>query len=130
MKWSLQQLHKYNGKTFTFSTTFNFEEEIKPIDDILSISIVYVEGQGRNLFDDDFHFDLHIKANLILEDARTLEPIDFSIDLEVEETFSADPDNLNAQFIEKNTIDLRAVVWENILLEKPIRIVKEDTTDN
>ena len=68
---------------------------------------------------------MHIKANLILEDARTLEPIDFSIDLEVEETFSADPDNLNAQFIEKNTIDLRAVVWENILLENQFELLKK-----
>ena len=31
-------------------------------------------------------------------------------------------------FVEKNTIDLEDAVWENIYLEKPMRIFKEGTT--
>jgi uncharacterized protein len=127
MKWSLQQLHKYNGKPFTFSGTYNFEEEIKNIDDILGISVVEVSGEGQNLYDDEFRFDLSIRTTLILEDARTLMPVDFPLHLEVTETFSTDPEHYDARLIEKNTVDLRPVVWENILLEKPMRIVQTDS---
>jgi uncharacterized metal-binding protein YceD (DUF177 family) len=44
--------------------------------------------------------------------------------------FSPDPKHADAYFVEKNTIDLRPLVWECILLEKPMRVVKEEITGN
>ncbi|HEY8395172.1 MAG TPA: YceD family protein [Bacilli bacterium] len=130
MKWSLQQLHKYNGKPFSFSEKLNFDEEIAGISDILGISEVEVTGVGRNVYEDDFEFDLNIKATLTLQDARTLEPVLYPLDIQVTEVFSPDPEHTDAYFVEKNTIDLRPLVWECILLEKPMRVVKEEITDN
>jgi uncharacterized protein len=130
MKWSLQQLHKYNGKPFSFSGSFNFEKEIENISDILGISTVEVEGNGQNVFEDDFEFNLQIQATLILEDARTLNPVEYPLKLEITEIYSPNPRNDDARLVEKNTIDLRPLVWESILLEKPIRIVQEELTDN
>ncbi|MDD3999840.1 MAG: hypothetical protein PHX62_02965 [Bacilli bacterium] len=130
MKWSLQQLHKYNGESFTFSGTYNFEKEIENISDILGISNVEVEGVGQNLYDDDFKFDLKIRATLILEDARTLDPVDYPLNLEITEIYSPELRDDDTRLIEKNTIDLRPLVWEVVLLEKPIRFVIEKLPDN
>lgn len=131
MKWSLQQLYKYKNQDFRFETTFDFTEEIKNIDDILGISETIVKGKLTVLDFDRFKFDLNIKCTLVLEDARTLDPIDYLIDLDVVETYSVeDNGDLDAIIIESNTVDLRPVVWEHILLHKPIRFVKEETQVN
>ncbi|MGD9886854.1 MAG: YceD family protein, partial [Bacilli bacterium] len=57
---------------------------------------------------------------------RTLEPVNYPIDLQVTEIFDTQMYDDDSRLIEKNTVDLRPVVWENVYLEKPIRIVKEE----
>ena len=61
---------------------------------------------------------------MYLEDSRTLEEVEFPINIDVCEVFGKDPDNDEMRYIEKNTIDLYDIIWENILLEKPMRICK------
>ena len=128
MKWSLQQLFKYTHTPLKFSEELDFKEYIKGIDDILDISLAKVEGSALHLYDERYQFDLSIKCTLVLEDAVTLDPIDFPLDINVIETFDKVVDeemDEDVRPIEKNTIDLYDVVWEDILLEKPIRVTKE-----
>jgi len=128
MKWSLQQLNKFYDSDFSFEESFDFTEEIKNISDILGISEIKVKGRLKVLDFNAFSFDLKIVGTMILEDSRTLDPIDYDIKLEVNETFGIEDDGNDViRLIEANTVDLRPVVWENILLEKPIRIVKEES---
>jgi len=131
MKWSLQQLNKYKNQEYTFSTTYDFTEEIKNIDDILGISPIQVDGKLTVLDYDRFQFDLKIKGKLILQDARTLDPVDFLIDLDVVEVYSVeDYGDEDVILIDSNTVDLRPLIWEHVLLQKPIRYVKEENQDN
>lgn len=128
MKWSLQQLNKFYSQDYSFEETFDFQEEVKNIDDILGISEIKVTGVIHVLEFDTFEFDLHIQGTLILEDARTLDPVDFELDMDVVEYFAVeDNGNDDIRIIETNTIDLKPIIWENVLLEKPIRIVKDDS---
>lgn len=124
MKWSLQQLYKYNRKSFTFETTYDFKDYIANIEDIIDIKEFHVSGVGHNVIDDRFHFELNVKGMLILECARTLVEVPFLIDVQTIEVFDkvivGDED---VWLIEKNTIDLKDVVWETILLQKPIRVI-------
>ncbi len=129
LKWSLAQLFKYNHKPFEFEDELNFKNRIKNIDDILDISLVKVKGNGRNLVDDRYIFNLSIECLLTLECARTLEPVEFPISLEVTEVFDTLDNDEDIRLIEKNTIDLSDVIWENIYLEKPMRVFKEGTTE-
>ncbi len=127
MKWSLQQLYRFGKNSFKFSGEYDFSEKIKDIDDILDISNVKVEGIGQNINDDRYMFNLHITCDLVLECARTLDPVDFPIDLEVIEIYDTVDDG-EVNYVEKNTIDLEDAVWENIYLEKPMRVFKEGST--
>ncbi len=125
MKWSLQQLFKYTQTPLKFSEELDYSEYIKGIDDILDISKVEVEGSVIHLYDDRYSFDLLINCNLVLEDAVTLDPVEYPINIEVNEIFDKAVDeesDEDVRKIEKNTIDLYDVVWENILLLKPIRV--------
>lgn len=132
LKWSLAQLFKYNHKAFDFEDTFDYHEYIKNVDDILDISEVKVSGTGKGVFENRYSFDLHIECLLILECARTLEPVEFPIKMDITEVFDTDVKEDNEddiRVIEKNTIDLYDIVWENIYLEKPMRVFKEGTTE-
>ncbi len=123
MKWALSQLFKYNGKPFTFEAEYDFKKYIENIDDIIDITPTKVTGVGKNVIGDRYSFDLHITTTLILEDAVTLEALEFPIDLEVTEEFDTEDDG-ECNLIVKNTIDLEPVVWEIVYLEKPMRITK------
>ena len=128
MKWALSQLYKYNGKPFTFQGTLDFSKDIQGIDDILDLSIIQVEGTGQHLYGERFLFNLHIQATMTLECAITLDPVLFPIDLHVTEIFDREDDG-EANFIQGNTIDLYQVIWENVYLEKPMRITKFDDSN-
>ena len=130
MKWSLQQLNKYSNEYLTFQTSYTFEEYSKSVNGLISIGEVKVDGRAKCIGLDKYKFDLHICASLELEDAWTLEPVPFEIDIEVTEIFDKDETDEDVRVIEKNTVDLYDVVWENILLEIPMRIVKEEKEVN
>lgn len=127
MKWALAQLYRYNKNPFSFSVEYDFHDRIANIDDILDISIVKVNGTGQNVYDDRYVFNIHIECVMTLECARTLEPVIFPINLDIEEVFDTVDDG-EVNYIEKNTIDIDNIIWENIYLEKPMRIFKEGST--
>ena len=129
MKWSLQQLNRYSNEDLVFSGEFNFNEFVGQVNGLLSITDVNVEGRCRCIDIDRYKFDLHITALLELEDSWTLEPVSYKVDLEVTEVFDKAETDDDVRLIEKNTVDLKEVVWENILLEIPMRIVKDEVKE-
>ena len=128
LKWSLAQLGKFNHKEFSFEDVYDFHDRIESIDDILDISEAKVSGKGINVSEDRYVFNLHITCVLTLECARTLEPVTFPVSLDVEEIYDTVDDG-EVRLIEKQTIDLTDAIWEDIYLEKPMRVFKEGTTE-
>ena len=126
MKWALAQLFRYNGKPFNFEGSYDFTDYIKNDPDILSISPALVSGTGRCIKDDHYEFNIHIECVMTLECSLTLEPVDYRINLDVVEEFDKVESSEDVNIISGNTIDLKDVVWQNIYLEKPMRIVKAE----
>ncbi len=129
MKWSLQQLNRYSNEDLEFSGELNYDEFVGSVNGLISISAVNVSGKARCIDWDRYKFDLHITALLELEDSWTLEPVPYKIDLEVTEVFDRQDTDEDVRIIEKNTVDLKDVVWENILLSIPMRIVKDEVKE-
>ena len=63
---------------------------------------------------------------MTLECAVTLDPVDYVINIDVCEEFDKVESNEDVNIIKGNTIDLKDVVWQDIYLEKPMRIVKSE----
>ena len=128
MRYTTSQLIKHQNQDNRFLETLDFSSVLKGDDDLLAISPVKVEGFYEIEDNTYFHFTLHIETTLTLACAKTLKPVEYPLSIEVEETFSADKndDYLN---IEGLTIDLYPVIWSNIYLEKPMRIIHPDAQD-
>jgi uncharacterized protein len=70
-------------------------------------------------------FYLDIKCTLVLPCAVSLDEVEYLIDLSVEEVFTEHKSD-DSNIIEGITIDLLPIIWSNILLEKPMRVLSEN----
>jgi len=103
-----------------------FEEEYYSRSSINRLEPVEVNGKITLNSLNELNLSLNIEGNMYLGDAITLEDIKYPFNIEIEETIS---DNDEYFCIENNKMDLKEFIWKNIVLEIPIRVVKEDNED-
>lgn len=121
MKWSVQQLEKLTNTPYKFNLTLDFQEEIKKVEDILEIKDVLVEGEIIKVNYGTYRLTYKMHVPLVLECALTLDPVEYLIETEYDEVHSVE--NIDEYFlIENNTLDMKSVIWTNILMEKPLSV--------
>ena len=128
MKWTIHELGKLVNIDNQISQTIDFSNYIKN-SDIVKISPVLVSGEFEIYDNEEFVFYLDIKCELTLQCAITLDDVIYPLDISTEEVFTTFRDD-NTNLIEGITIDLLPIVWSNIILEKPMRVVSENAYDN
>ena len=134
MKWSLQQLQKINNFPYQFNLESDFTkflDEIKNTGaetDILDVKKVDAIISIEKLDMENFKFDYQISAELEIACALTLEPVLYNMNINVSETYSTNPDEEDEEQypFDGNTIDTKMIVWSNILVNIPIRVVRDD----
>ena len=95
-------------------------------DDIKDISEVAVNG---NITNDGYmlSLNLNIKCTLTLICSISLKDVKYDINCDIEEEISEDSDE-NMKIL-NNSIDLLPIIWQNILLEVPIKVVSPDVKE-
>ena len=127
MKWSVSQLRKLTTNPYHFSLEIDFSNEAEQVEDIQSIGIALVEGTISRVDDDIFRCVYHLKVDLVLSCSLTLEPVNYSMNFEQEDLIGYANENYDDVVeISGNTVDLNAIVWDNIIVNIPIRIVRDD----
>lgn len=83
----------------------------------------------KNANQDDILY-LECRGDLILEDARTLDRVSYPISVSMEEKIDEESE-ICGKFLEKskNTLDIMAILWENIVLEIPISYTVSDSLE-
>jgi len=127
VKWTIQELRKLSRHLHHIEGVIDVHSFLTPDDDILDISDVRVQGEFHLLEQDNIYvFDLDVETTLMMPCAVSLKevevPLHFQTSLEFAETFVDD----NTHIIEGITIDLDPVVYSEILIEKPMRVVHQD----
>lgn len=128
MKWTIQELIKLQNFDNTFKDVLDFSSYLDN-SDIINISPVEVEGDFEIYDNSIFEFYIEIKCTLTQACAITLEDVSYELNITVEETFSV---NKSEKYIliDGITIDLLPIIWSNILLEKPMRVLSENAYKN
>jgi len=127
MKWTIHELVKLAHVNNEIDEIVDLSSYIEGTD-IAAISPVRVVGDFEVYDNNEFVFYLDIECTLTLECAITLKEVLYPMDLSVEESFTTFP-NDDSTIIEGITIDLLPIIWSNILLEKPMRVISEGAYD-
>lgn len=92
--------------------------------DIISISPVKVIGEVSRNDIGDLDLNIRVNGELVLPCSVTLEPVKYPFSFEINEIIGKkDENNLKKDL---NTLELKPYLWENILVEIPLRIVSDD----
>ena len=121
MKWTIHELLKNQNQDNTFESVLDFSDKIEG-SDILAISKVEVSGDYEIYDNIEYVFFINVNVTLTMACAITLDDVEVKLDFEVEEVFTSNKDD-EFNLIEGITIDLLPIIWSNIILEKPMRVV-------
>lgn len=124
------ELNKISSTGLVVEGEVILEKELYKNAPILDIQGLYVRGNINYDYENNLTLNLEAKGNFILEDAITLDPIEYSFSSLIEEKV----ENLEETcgiFYEKskNTLDISEILWENIVLEIPISATKASKED-
>lgn len=132
MKWTLSQLQKNRSKDFCIDEIVNVDE-IKKLDPtIREVSPMHITGRA-DIDSAKVTFHLTINGHLILPCSRTLVDVNFPINVETTETFLLK--GLDYESVEEvhqvkgDLIDLMPVICEILLLEVPMQVFCEDSSE-
>ena len=90
---------------------------------VKDIKNLHIKGIINYNLSDEVEINLNVRGIMLLEDANTLEPVEYPINIDIndnlDEIVSESP-----YFYEKskNTLDIIEFLWENIVLEVPISV--------
>lgn len=95
--------------------------------DLIDLKDVWIDGFLSKNALENIEMQLSIKGIMILPCSVTLKETEYSFETKINDTL----DNLLEEIgqIEKkveNTIDIFPIIWENILMEIPMKVVSED----
>ncbi len=99
--------------------------------DILDVQNVHLKFEIYKNMDQDDILHLVCTGNFLLQDARNLEPVSYPFQFEFEEKIDEESE-MCGRFLEnsQNTLDIMAILWENIVLENPISYTVCDSLEN
>ena len=93
---------------------------------IQELKNVLVTATITKLCNGDYEISGKITGLMVLPDDVTLEPVDYSFESEFEEKFSEIENNEEKSLeIIKNRLDITEFLWQNILVEIPLKVVSE-----
>ena len=114
----------------TIDLSYSFSKEELKDSEILELNDVKIYGTISKNSLNDYYLDLEISGIMVLPCAVTLKPVNHDFNIKIS-------DNLNELLSEidknikkvENLLDIFPIVWENILMEVPMRVVSSDGSD-
>lgn len=104
----------------------NVPENLLVSTDIRKISPVNVKGFiSKSL--EEYELDITINGVMILPCARTLKDVEYPFNIEINEVIGENNDN--SLEIIQNRLDIFPIIWQNILVDVPLRVLHPDAKE-
>ncbi len=125
MKWTVDQLNKIASSLY-IDEVIDYSKDIEKYSDIYKISDTKVVGGCHVIAEDTFMFGVNIQTTLTMACAVTLDEVEYEININDDIIFAPDHElDDDAYLINGITIDLRNAIFDTIIVNKPMKIVKE-----
>lgn len=115
-------INELNEKKY-IDMDITFDKKIYNNKNIDGLDNCHVKGYIGYNASDNLEVDLSLVGNMILKDSVTLDNINYPLDLKIKEEYEINSEFLQEYTkIEQKTLDIMKILWENIVLEVPIRL--------
>ena len=100
---------------------YSFSKEDLKNTEIQRLDNVSIKGYIRKNSLDELEFNINISGIMVLKCSITLKDVDYKFDIEINDTLDRILEENSKKL--QNNIDILPIIWENILLEVPIKVV-------
>lgn len=126
MKIDLLELINNKKTELEINEKVEIPEEYYEKTDIRHLDPVNVSGSIYSIGDEMFNLNLEVSGKMVLPCALTLEDVDYPFTINIDQSVGNDEEFEKNYKIVANTLDILPILWENIVLEIPSRVVKDD----
>jgi len=114
----LSRLHSNVEEVIEIEEEVNIDPEIIENSDILELKDVKIVGKIEKNLEEEIQISGKVEGTMILEDSISLEKVDYPFSFEIDQNLD---ENVKK---DENTLDLIELLWENIVLEIPLKFTK------
>lgn len=124
MNIDLTPLHSHTIDKIEITNTYNIPEEyyqnmgVKKLDNVKVDGYIYLSPSEEDIEVEIDSINCKIEGTMIIEDSISLEPIEYPFSIEYDDEID---ENCKKN---ENTLDIFSFLWENIVLEVPLRFTK------
>ena len=98
--------------------------------DIIELKKANIKGTISKYGEDDYELDLVLTGTMVLPCSITLQPVDYDFSAEIQGVYTEmmqEIENFSKKI--ENSLDIFPIIWENILMEIPIKVTCPEATD-
>lgn len=118
MNINLLDLYRGIKKEITFDQEVLIDKKYYKDSDVKDLKDVYIKGRIYSDYDNRICYEFEVTGLMILEDSISLEEVSYPFHIEIEDNLEENSKNL------QNSLDLIEILWENIVLEVPLKFSK------
>ena len=124
MKIDLTRLINNFVESISFDDVIEIDNEHLKRTEIRRITPVIVKGVITKNSDYTYLLSIGISGTMVLPCSITLEDVDYPFNIEINEFLDENDEN-NEEYIKifENSIDIFPIVWQNIVMEIPLKVV-------
>ena len=126
MNFDIRRLNSNIDSSVLVDTEYRFSEEELKGTDLISCD-VKVKGEIYKDISEGLAVNLSLEGMMVLPCAITLKPVKYPFNIEINEEIDELDEKNDKNY--GNTIDIFPIIWENILMEIPMRVVSEEAKD-
>ena len=123
MNIDLLRLKNNVDKVIEINETLTFTKEQLENTDLLDLKDVLVDGELTKDSMDDINLYLNVSGTMYLPCAITLESVEHKFSFTIDDKLENVLEEVKNDKKIENTIDILPIIWENILMEIPMRVV-------
>jgi uncharacterized protein len=122
MHIDINKILNYSLDEILFEDQITIDSSYLKTTEIRKLSDVKIDGIIKREVDDVISLNLSIDGVMILPCSISLEDVTYPFHIEVYEVID---EEINGEYlkIDKNSIDILPLIWQNIVLEIPIKVV-------
>ena len=130
MIYDITRLNNNIDDIINIDETYSFSKDELEGTDLLELNDVKISGQLFKNSLDNIELNINVSGVMILPCSITLKPVDYPFNININGEINELMENLEENLTNlQNSIDILPIIWENILMEIPMRVVSPEVKD-